>query len=66
MKSTEYFPEAISNANGFVSTKCVSYEEYDAGSCADNKKITLGGELTLEDEGVYYLYTNPEKPYSKE
>lgn len=61
-----YFSESITNTNGFVSTKCESFEEFELGSCMNNKKITLGGTLSPEDEGVYYLHTNKWKPFSKQ
>lgn len=63
---TDFFVESIYNQNGFVSTKCESYEAYESGVCSENKKVTLGAILTTQDEGSYYLDTNAQKPYSKE
>lgn len=63
---TDFYVEAVQNPQGFVSTKCGSYKNYELGLCANEKKVHLGGNLSKQDAGVYYLYTNPESPYSKE
>lgn len=62
---TAYFVESIQNDHGFLSTKCESYEAFVTGTCESNEKVPIGGPLA-NAEGVYYLYTNSEKPYSKE
>lgn len=61
---TAFFVESIENPNGFLSTKCSSYEDYIAGVCDENDKVPLGGNLEGK-EGSYFCETNPEKPYSK-
>lgn len=63
LKAPAYFTESINNKEKFVSTECESFESYAAGACSNNKNITLGGDLRLEDRGNYYLFTKAEKPY---
>lgn len=60
-----YLIESVENPNGFVSTKCDSYENFLAGSCEGNDRVALGRELAGH-EGDYFFETNAEKPYSKE
>lgn len=62
----DYYLEALKNPEGFVSKQCDSYENYKNGLCDGNKALTIGGDLSLEDAGLYYLRTNPLPPYSKE
>lgn len=63
---TDYYVEAVANPKGFVSTECSSYENYQLGLCSNGSTVSLGGILSIQDAGVYYLDTNAESPYSKE
>lgn len=65
-RSTEFFGEAVGNSKGFVSTQCSSYIRYRTNGCDDDKEITMGADLTLDDAGTYYLQTNSKSPFSKE
>lgn len=65
-RSHEFYLEAVKNSDGFVSTDCGSYLLYALDKCDSNRTVTIGGDLTIEDAGNYYLYTNSESPYSKE
>lgn len=65
-RSVEFFVEAVENSKDFISRQCFSYLIYLSGTCNNNKQVTLGADLTLEDKGNYYLRTNAESPYSKE
>lgn len=65
-RAYEFFTESIKNPNGFVSTLCLSYEDYENESCAFNYNATLGGEQVDYLDGNYYFNTNAEPPYSKE
>lgn len=58
--------ESVINPEGFVSTECPAYLLYLLGFCSNNRVITLGGNLTIEDAGKYYFTTNSEYPYSKD
>lgn len=58
--------EAVQNPSGFVSKKCKSYLAYKLGLCKFKKSLSIGGNLTIKDAGVFYLKTNSDKPYSKE
>lgn len=60
----EFLMEAIENPEGFLATKCDSYEEYLSGNCFDNEKVALGGDVA-NYQGVFYFQTNPQRPYSK-
>lgn len=62
--SPRFFVEAVENPGGFLSVRCGSYEEYVSGSCGDNDKVALGGDVE-EHEGTFYFETNPQYPYSK-
>lgn len=65
-RAPEYYVEAVWNPEGFVSRRCGSYEEYEGGKCEEGRSLTVGGDISIEDEGVYYLRTNSESPYSRE
>lgn len=65
-RALELYLEAVRNPDGFVATECSDYVSYELGSCSGNRNITLGGNLTISDAGIYYFNTNAESPYSLE
>lgn len=65
LKAYKFYTEAVQNGDGFVSTQCPNYGFYIINICRNSPTVTMGGNLTLEDSGIYYLTTNSEEPYSK-
>lgn len=58
--------EAIENPIGFVAKECSSYFAYKLGLCKEKNSLSIGGNLTINDAGLYYLKTNSRKPFSRE
>lgn len=64
-RSEYLFMESIEDSEAFLSKKCDSYDNYLSGACDDNETVAMGGDLTPENAGTYYLETNSEYPYSQ-
>lgn len=62
-RSYEYYTEAV-QYGGFTSTRCSSYTDYLARDCKSNEAIEMAGNITLSNNGTYYLQTNNQSLYS--
>lgn len=62
-RSYLYYIEAVKNQT-LEATQCSSYVFYLMGVCPENKKIDVGGDISLGDSGNYYLKTNSDEPFA--
>ena len=74
MKTLDYYVDSVNNRNNpdyLASTKCQSYEEFQAGFCNAGEKLPMGEALTLdminESNGPmkFYLNTNANPPFGQ-
>jgi len=74
MKTLDYYVDSVNNRNNpdyLASTKCQSYEEFQAGLCNAGEKLPMGEALTLdminESNGPmkFYLNTNANPPFGQ-
>uniref|UniRef100_A0A1B6MCF6 Lipase domain-containing protein n=1 Tax=Graphocephala atropunctata TaxID=36148 RepID=A0A1B6MCF6_9HEMI len=63
-RSYKYFAESVTS-DGFISTTCDTWEDYEQGQCTNNTKTVMGENVDISANGCYYLYTNPSRPYAK-
>ncbi|XP_053618615.1 lipase member H-like isoform X1 [Plodia interpunctella] len=62
-----YIAESITSEVPFVAVRCQSYDEiYYQGSCQGTGETLIMGGLLIHygKEGIYYLRTNPERPFA--
>ena len=68
-RSHEFFIESLSLNSKFEGTHCASYEEIENQRCTETgPRAVMGGdepEEIVKANGVYYLATNLESPFSK-
>ncbi|XP_074038497.1 endothelial lipase isoform X2 [Leptinotarsa decemlineata] len=57
------FAESIRNKNAFKSRRCDSFENAVQGKCYEESDVYMGQSETYRD-GIYYLKTRDESPYS--
>jgi hypothetical protein len=62
-RSHQFFIDALEHPGTLVATRCWSLIAYKFGWCRGNRKVDLGGEIGVQDDGDYYLTTRFKKPY---
>ncbi|KAJ3642078.1 hypothetical protein Zmor_024896 [Zophobas morio] len=62
-RSWQYFTNATARPGTILAEKCKSNNNFKNGKCNNSRIIDLGGDITVEDEGRYYLKTNSEPPF---
>jgi len=73
MKTVDYYVDSVYNrwnSNYMASTKCESYEEFQAGNCDQMEKLPMGEALTLDmvqgnGPMKFYLNTNADPPFGQ-
>ncbi|XP_065215613.1 phospholipase A1 member A-like [Planococcus citri] len=64
---TPYFIESINTEAGFWAVPCPNRFFYAFGWCtpAESEYVLMGEHISHTARGIYYLETNPKKPYAK-
>merc|ERR1712107_27016 len=73
MKTLDYYVDSVinrKNSDYMASTKCESYEEFQAGNCDQMEKLPMGEALTLDMVSgngpmKFYLNTNANYPFGQ-
>jgi len=73
MKTLDYYVDSVINRKNpdyMASTKCESYEEFQAGNCDQMEKLPMGEALTLDMVSgngpmKFYLNTNANYPFGQ-